>query len=211
LCPDGITESIKMPRVYKLESLPYSPSWDEVKKLFKTTENKDPINIRDLAILMLLAIYGFRCSEVAELQLNDIDWENKILNLRRAKNSKPQKFPLCQTVGKAIINYLTQVRPKNSSCREVFLCIKAPYRPLSNAAIYRLVSHRWKLLGVSIKHIGPHSLRHACATRLINEGLSLKEISHYLGHQWLETTRIYTKVDLNNLRKVTDFNIGGLL
>jgi integrase/recombinase XerD len=160
---------------------------------------------------MLLAIYGFRCSEVTQLRLEDIDWENTTLNLRRAKGSKPQKFPLSQTVAEAIIYNLKEVRPKGSSCREVFLCTTAPYRPLSNAAIYRLVSHRLNSLDVSIKHRGPHSLRHACATHLINEGLSLKEISHYLGHQCLETTLIYTKVNLNNLRQVADFNIGDLL
>ena len=57
-----------------------------------------------------------------------------------------------------------------------------------------------KPLALKIKHHGPHALRHTCATHLINEGVSLKEISDHLGHQGLETTRIYTKVDLVSLR-----------
>ena len=62
-----------------------------------------------------------------------------------------------------------------------------------------------------IVHHGPHALRHACATRLINRGLSLKAIADQLGHQSLETTRIYAKVDLARLREVAHLNLGGLL
>ena len=66
-------------------------------------------------------------------------------------------------------------------------------------------------MNLNIKHHGPHALRHACATHLINEGVTLKEISDHLGHQGLDTTRIYTKVDLTSLRKVADFHFGDLL
>lgn len=61
-------------------------------------------------------------------------------------------------------------------------------------------------MNLNIKSHGPHSLRHACATYLINSGFSLKGISDYLGHQNIETTRIYAKVDLVNLHKVADIN-----
>jgi integrase/recombinase XerD len=64
---------------------------------------------------------------------------------------------------------------------------------------------------VSLKHYGPHSLRHACATRLLAEGLSMKEIGDHLGHRKMDTTRVYAKVDLVGLRQVADFNIGDLL
>ena len=210
-CKGGLAESIKVARVYKHETLPFAPSWDNVKKLLDTTKDKNPTNIRDRAILMLLIVYGLRSSEVAQLRLSDVDWKNEILYIHRAKNSKPQQFPLSKIVGEAILHYLIKVRQKKCSCREVFLCNNAPYRPLNSPALHRMVSQRWKLLNISIKHYGPHSLRHACASHLINEGISLKEISTHLGHQWLTTTQIYTKVDLTNLRKIADFNIGDLL
>jgi site-specific recombinase XerD len=85
---------------------------------------------------------------------------------------------------------------------------RAPYRPVKS--LFGVVDYRWKTLDVAIKHHGPHSLRHACATRLINEGMSLKTIADQLGHRSLETTRIYAKVDLPRLRKVADFSMGGL-
>jgi site-specific recombinase XerD len=160
---------------------------------------------------MLLAVYGLRCGEVVQLSLDDLDWGNEVLHVRRAKNAKSQKFPFSQTVGEAILSYLQRVRPNNCSCRAVFISRKAPHRPLTSAAIFQIVSKRFKPLNINLKHHGPHTLRHACATRLINEGISLKEISDHLGHRSLESTRIYAKVDLIHLRKVADFEIGDLI
>src|SRR3990167_401349 len=210
-CQKNLANSIKAPRVYKDESLPSSPSWDDVKKILADSKSDKPTDIRDRAILMLLSIYGMRCSEVINLRLEDIDWKNELFYLRRAKRSKPQVFPLSRIVGEAILYYLKGARQNNCSLREIFLCRRSPYRPLKPAAIYRIVSKRLKPLDLKIKHHGPHALRHACATHLINEGVSLKEVSDHLGHQGLATTRVYAKLDLVHLRKVAEFNLGGLL
>ena len=210
-CKIGLADTIKTPRVYSYESLPSSPHWDDIKKLLANSKTDYPTDIRDHAILMLLSIYGMRCSEVVNLCLNDLDWKNELLYLRRAKRSKPQIFPLSQIVGEAILRYLKEVRPNNYSLREVFISMRSPYRSLKTSAVYQIVSKRLKPLGLKIKHHGPHALRHGCATHLINEGISLKEISDHLGHQGLETTRIYTKVDLTSLRKVAEFNLESLL
>ena len=115
LCQKGLAKSIKMSRVYKHETLPQGPSWDDVKRLLESTEGDHPTNIRDRAIIMLLAVYGLRCGEVKKLRLEDLDWENEVLYVRREKNVKSQKFPLSQTVGDAILNYLQKVRPNNCS------------------------------------------------------------------------------------------------
>ena len=210
-CKKNLADCIKAPRVYRYESLPYSPSWDDVKKILAASKTDFPTDIRDHAILMLLSIYGLRCSEVAHLSLEDIDWKNEQLHLKRSKGSKPQIFPLVHSVGEAILKYLKKVRPC-CSLREIFLCRRAPYRPLKSSTIFAIVNRRLKPLNLTIKHQGPHALRHACATHLINEGVSLKEISDHLGHQGLDTTRIYAKVDLVNLRKVSEgMNLGDLL
>ena len=210
-CQKSLADSIKTPRVYRHESLPYSPSWEDVKEVLARSRTDHQTDIRDYAILMLLAVYGLRCSEVKHLCLEDLDWKKELLHLRRAKSLKPQTFPLSKPIGNAILNYLKQVRPNNCELREVFVCRKAPYRPLSSSGIYQIVSKKLKPIAPYIKHHGPHALRHACATHLINEGLSLKEISDHLGHQGLETTRVYAKVDLTNLRKIAEFELGDLL
>lgn len=210
-CRKNLADSIKAPRVYRNESFPYSPSWKEVKKLLTNTKTDYPTDIRDYAILMLLSIYGMRCSEVINLRLEDIDWKNERIYLRRAKRSKPQIFPLSKIVGESILRYIKGVRPNNCAMREIFICMRAPYRRLDTSAIYQIVSKKLKPLAPNIKHHGPHALRHACASHLINEGVTLKEISDHLGHQGLDTTRIYAKVDLVNLRKVADFDLGDIL
>jgi site-specific recombinase XerD len=205
-CKSGLSLSVKAPRVYHLDSLPSSPPWEIIRKVINNRNTNVPIDIRDYAILLLLAVYGLRCSEVTCLKLKDIDWRNEQLFLYRAKNCKPQIAPLLPDVGDAILRYIKEVRQNNSRLEYVFLCMRSPYRPLSNSAIYQIVSSGLKGEGLTLRHYGPHSLRHGCATRLINSGFSLKEIADRLGHQQLDTTRIYAKVDLTNLRKVADMN-----
>jgi len=209
-CAAGIAASIMAPRVFQYESLPSGPTWDDVQKLLTATAGDRPASIRDHAILMLFAVYGVRAGEVARLQLNDIEWRRETIVFTRSKLLGNHSFPLCQTVGEAIIRYLKVVRPR-SSARELFLTMRAPFRPLTSGALCQLVARQLKPMGLPIKHHGPHSLRHACATRLINEGLSLKEVGDHLGHRCPETTRIYAKVDLAHLREVASFDLGGLL
>ena len=209
-CRAGIANSIKTPRIYKDEALPSSPSWEDVQRLLKTTEGNRPLDIRARAVILLLAVYGLRRSEVCRLRLEDFNWEQDIFRLKRSKLGPTQQFPLVQTVKQALVRYLKEVRPQHSTYREIFLTLCAPFRPMNNS-LYEIVSLRWKPLNVTIKHHGPHSLRHACATRLINQGMPLKTIADQLGHRNLDTTRIYAKVDLPRLREVANFNLRGVL
>jgi len=210
-CRKGLAASIKAPRVYRHETLPSSPCWKDVQKLMADTQTDYATDVRDYAVLLLLTVYGMRRSEVAALKLQDIDWKNEKIYLRRAKRSKPQVFPLSQTVGEAILRYLKLVRPRHCKLKELFIIRRSPYTALAATNIYAIVNRRLKPLNLPIKHHGPHALRHACATHLINEGFTLKQISDHLGHQELETTRIYAKVDLVSLRKVAEQNWEGLL
>ena len=209
-CKEGIAASIMAPRVFQQESLPSAPSWSEVQRLLGSMDTSTPSSIRDRAILMVLAVYGVRAGEVARLQLGDINWEEESIFFTCSKRLGSHSFPLVQSVGDTIIRYLKEVRPP-SPHREVFLTVRAPFRPMTAGTLWPVVGRRLRAVASSIKHHGPHALRHACATRLINEGLSLKEVGDHLGHRSLETTRIYAKVDLVRLRQVASFDLGGLL
>ena len=207
-CRSGIADSIKTHRNYARQALPSSPSWDNVQRLLKTSEGDHPKNIRDRAIMLLLIVYGLRISEVRQLRLDAIDWENETIYIKHSKRGPTQKFPLVQSVGQALIHYIRNTRPQCPSHSEIFLTHNAPYRPLKN--IFNMVIRHWEMLNVDIKRYGPHSLRHACATRLINQGISLKTIADQLGHRNLDSTSIYAKVDLTRLREVANFDMGGL-
>ena len=81
---------------------------------------------------------------------------------------------------------------------------------MQQSSLWRIVGSRLRSLDESLPHHGPHALRHACATRLLATGLTLKEIGDQLGHVDPDTTRIYAKVDLGGLRQVADFDLGGV-
>jgi integrase/recombinase XerD len=208
-CPCGIVDSINSPRVYRHDALPTGLSLEEIQRLVKTTEGERPLDIRDRAIILFLAVYGFRASEVRQLRLEDIDWKQRTFCLKHSKRGPAQQFPLSQTVADALLEYITKTRPQCVSYGEIFLTFRAPFRPLKGLA--SLIYARWRRLGVDIKKHGTHSLRHACASRLINQGVPLKTIADQLGHRDLETTRVYTKVNLTKLREVANFNLGGVL
>ena len=209
LCRRGLADCIKAPRIYRNETLPASPSWEDVQRLLANTEGNSSTSIRDRAILMLLVVYGLRAGEVRSLCLEDIDWENDCFHLRRSKTRRTQILPLTATVGAAILRYLRKVRPR-TPFREIFLTLCSPFRPLTSSAVFEIVRHNWQFLGPDVHPRGPHALRHACATRLINCGLNLKEIGDLLGHHKVDSTRIYTKIDLPHLRQVADVDLGGL-
>ena len=209
-CGGGIAASIMAPRVFQQETLPSGPAWEVVQEILDATSGDQPTTIRDHAILMMFAVYGVRSRELARLRLDDIDWQKERIVFTRAKVGGSHSFPLHEGVGAAIVRYLKEVRPK-SRCREVFLTRHAPIGPLSGGALWAVVGRQLQGRALSIKHHGPHSLRHACATRLINKGLSLKEVGDHLGQRDPEATRIYAKVDLVRLRQVASFDLGGLL
>lgn len=210
-CAPGLAGTIASPRIYRGENLPAGPSWTDVQRLLSSTKGNDRAEVRARAILMLLAVYGLRVSEVLRLKLEDIDWYNELLIINRSKqHRRTQTYPLSHTVGEAILRYLKEVRP-TCPYREVFISLKAPIRPISRGAIGWIVADRLRPLGLPLKHHGPHALRHACATHLLAEGLTLKEIGDHLGHRSSEATSHYAKVDISSLREVADFNLEGLI
>jgi integrase/recombinase XerD len=210
-CKSTLADAIYGPRVFTLETLPAGPSWTDVERLLSGIDSDSDRGIRDRAILMLFAIYGLRADEVTRLRLEDIDWDHDVLSVQRSKRGGVQIFPLLPSVGNAIIEYLKKVRPKDSARREIFLGLRAPYGPVSGTSLYRLTSDRLNAIGVHTAHHGPHSLRHANATRLLSERLSLKEIGDHLGHRATSSTRIYAKVDLPGLREVASYDLGDLI
>jgi integrase len=172
-------------------------------------ETDNPRDIRDRAILLLLAVYGMRSGEVAALRLDQIDWPSGTLRLFRLKRRQPQIYPLVPSAAEALARYIDTVRPP-SSCPEVFLCMQAPRRPLKAGSIHNVANRRFVALGIDAAHRGGHALRHACASRLLAEGLSIKEIGDHLGHRSAASTGIYAKVDMQTLREVGAFDLGGL-
>jgi site-specific recombinase XerD len=209
-CRPGLAAAIKSPRVYQDEGIPAGPAWPDVQRLLAEVATDHSTDIRDRAIILLLAIYGWRSAEVRGLRLEDLDWEKAVISVTRHKSRCTQRYPLVPTVGEAILRYLKEVRPR-SSYRELFLTMQAPVQPLSRSGLWNVVGPRLHQLGLSLKHFGPHALRHSCATHLLAQGLSLQAIGDHLGHRSPDATRTYAKVDIVGLNAVADFDLGGLI
>ena len=208
-CAAGIASAIESPRLFQQETLPAGPTWTEIQQLLSQTHSERPGDIRDHAILMLLALYGLRSGEVSALQVDQLDWAHEQITISRPKQHCSQVYPLTKELGTALIRYLRDVRPRCER-REVFLTLRAPWRPLSAGALHRLTQTRLVQVGYRGPHYGPHTLRHACAAHLVACDLSLKEIGDHLGHRSPDATRIYAKVDMQQLREVARFDIGDL-
>ena len=208
-CTPGFALGIRSPRIPKYDGRLKAPTWAEVRRLLDSVKGSSHSELRAKAILMLFAIYGLRSSEVAGLQLSDFDWRNETFSVRRAKRGGVQQYPIQYEAGEAIIQYLRKGRPRCSS-RHVFLAKFPPYGPLDHSSMWQLVATRMRKLGIRLEHVCPHSLRHACATRLLQKGASLREIADFLGHRNIKSIGIYARYDIRSLRRVAAFSLAGL-
>ncbi len=205
----GLSAAITAPRVYRDAGLPVGPTADDVRRLLETTEGDSPADLRDRAVLLLLSSYGLRAGEVRGLRLDDIDWEAETFRVRRSKAGSTAVFPLSRRLGDALLRYLREARP-HCGDREIFLALKAPVRRLGPSGPGCIVRRRLQRIGSACQRRGAHSLRHAFAQRLLDQGFSLEEIGNCLGHRSPESTSVYAKVNLAALRRVADVDLEGL-
>lgn len=209
-CRSGLAEGVIPSRIYKDDKIPTGLSRGEIRRLLASTEGERPSDKRDRAILMLLIGYGLRAGEVCGLQLDDLDWEQETIRVRRSKLGRTDLYPLSRGVGQAILRYLVDVRPQWPE-RSLFLTLLAPIRPLRTSALSEIVGRRLDRLGLEVRHRGAHVLRHAAAQHLLDHGLPMKTVGDYLGHRRVASTSVYAKVHLEALREVVaDFDLEGL-
>lgn len=192
---------VTSPRCYRLSSLPQVLRWSEVQKILGSVDCSTSNGIRHYAILILLATYGLRAGEVAQLKLEDIDWRKGTIHITPRKMGKDLWLPLTSQVGKALIKYLKHGRP-TSKYRQIFLFSRAPWSPINQKNIGYVVGRYIRLAGLKPPRHGSHLLRHSFATHLIRAGVPLKQISDMLGHCSPESTCIYTKNATEQLREV---------
>jgi integrase/recombinase XerD len=101
------------------------------------------------------------------------------------------------------------VRPRSSS-RFLFLSLHKPYRPMMTRGASCSMAVHIRALGCQLPHYGPHGLRHSCATHLLDEGFSLKEIGDHLGHSSPRSVQIYAKVERRKLGQVASVELSDL-
>ena len=208
-CRSGIAGAITFPRVWVNDDVPAGLKREDVVRLLETTDGDRAVDKRDRAVLMLLAAYGLRSAELRGLQLDDFDWERETLRVRRPKPGRTRVYPLSSGVGQVVLRYLREVRPRHRD-RTLFLTLGVPFKPLSRASLGYIVRRRLGTLGIVTGRRGPHTLRHAAAQHLLDQGMAMKVIGDFLGHRSPSSTAVYAKVDLSTLREVAAFDLEGL-
>lgn len=184
---------------WSMPSIPRAIAPDQVRRLLSQIDRSTAVGRRDYAILLLLARLGLRSGEVAFLELEDIDWKAGCLSVH-GKSGRRTQLPLPRDVGDAIVAYLRHGRPRCTS-RRVFLRARAPVRGfVTQCAVGTIVRHALLRAGIEAPTTGAHQFRHGLATQMLRQGASLAQIGELLGHKSPETTKIYTKVDLDALR-----------
>jgi len=164
----------------KREKLPSVYTAEEVKRIESSVSRSNVVGKRNYAILLLATRLGLRASDIAFLSFANLDWENSRIILKQYKTGKEIELPLLAEIGEAIINYLKFGRAWSDYPR-VFLSARAPYIPMTRAAVSSAVRQIIDASGIPIgqRCHGPHAMRHSLASRLLEHSVSLPVRSHW--------------------------------
>ena len=173
----------------------------ELDRLFSVFDQTNPTGIRDYAITRCLKDLGLRCSEVAGLSLDDFNWIQGTVTINKTKTHSERILPLHTITGKSIEAYLLNSRPATQE-RILFVRFKNNRgKPMGTSQVRNTVRHA--AIKARLEHFtGTHMLRHTAAKEMINSGIDLKTIADVLGHESVETTSIYIKLNFTQLQDV---------
>lgn len=198
--------AVPTPSSFSGSSLPRPLDSQAVAALLGNCDRNRALGRRDFAILTVLARLCLRASEVAALELDDLDWHRGEVVIR-GKGGRRDRLPLPVDVGEALIAYLCDGRPV-LGCRVLFLRAHAPIGGLSPEGVAGVVRSACTRAGVA--PVGPHRLRHHGASAMLQGGATLAEVGQALRHRDAVTTAVYAKVDRVALRALAQRWPGGV-
>lgn len=184
---NDITAAIKRPKREK--KLPTVLTKGEVKKLFDSFDNK-----KSKLMVSLMYACGMRVSELINLQISDLDFEEKIGHIRQAKGNKDRIFNIPVYLLKDLQKQVVQQDGKE-------FIFTGPKGKLSSRNIQKIVSNAAKRAEIK-KDVHCHTLRHSFATHLLENNIDIRKIQELLGHADLSTTQIYTHISTEELKKI---------
>jgi integrase/recombinase XerD len=175
---------------------------EEIQLLYKATygyneNNKlEPFNARDRAMLTVFYGCGLRRNEGYHLDLSDIDFDRRIVHVRKGKANKERLVPFNKTNSEYLQEYIYDSRTQivlDKRNNALFISQKGNRMNAQSMAIrLKLLQHRTDDLQLQEKNVRLHVLRHSIATHLLQNGMPLEKISTFLGHNSLESTQVYT-------------------
>jgi site-specific recombinase XerD len=200
-CRAGLADVVPGYAHWRLADLPRYLAAEQVSRLIAACDGEVVARRRDRAIVLLLARLGLRAGDVAQLRLDDIEWETGSLRVS-GKSRYEVRLPLPQDAGDAIAAYLA-CRPSTCPSDHVFLRNIAPFRPFRKGdGISSVVKRLMQRVGIVAPVKGAHVLRHTAATEMLRHGVPLEKIALVLRHRGIDTTAYYAKADVTLLKQI---------
>lgn len=196
---DSPMDLIETPKIGR--KLPEVLSVEEIEHLFRHVESQSDLGKRNLTILETLYGSGLRVSELINLSISNIDFEEQLL-LITGKGNKQRLVPLGKICAQRLFHYLREVRPhfQPKAGQQDVVFLNQNGRKLTRAMIFTIVRNAARQADLK-KKISPHVFRHSFATHLLENGADLRSIQIMMGHENLTTTEVYMHVDTRHLTK----------
>jgi integrase/recombinase XerD len=195
-------KKIRMPKPPKrLPKSILSPA--EVKRLLNAPDMRTRLGYRDRVVLEILYDTAVRRAELVNIKLGDLDLQNGYIRIR-GKGGKERVVPSSTRVCEMIRNYILGIRssflPKDRP-DDGYLFLSRRLRKMNDRTILYIVKRHAKRAGVK-KNVTAHGLRHTCATHMLKNGAPIRQLQEMLGHESLESTQIYTRVTISELKEI---------
>ncbi|MAP66384.1 MAG: site-specific tyrosine recombinase XerD [Candidatus Marinimicrobia bacterium] len=182
--------------------LPIILSVEEIDNIISSVSPESKTCLRDKALVSIMYATGLRVSEVVDLKLTNINWDENILRII-GKGNKERIVPIGNRSYQLLKKYVDLDRPRlaRKSNSESYLFLNNRGRPTTRMTVWNILSKHIKAAGIN-KRVSPHTLRHSFATHLIEGGANLRAVQEMLGHADISTTQIYTHLDSSYLKEV---------
>jgi integrase/recombinase XerD len=191
-------QDLVLPKIPK--SLPKSMSMAEVNALLDAPDTSTFIGLRDKTMLELMYATGLRVSELVNLKHSSFDFERSVIKVL-GKGSKERIIPFGDSALSWLKQYIDFRRQNNLSMNSKYFFISQKLSQVTRQLFWQRVEHYQKIASIPYK-ISPHTLRHAFATHLLNNGADLRSVQMLLGHSDLSTTQIYTHIAKQRLSEM---------
>ena len=172
---------------------------DEIDMLLESFDLNDDFGYRDRTIFEVMDGCGLRLSELCNLKIEDIDFNNQLLSIL-GKGSKRRLVPFYNMIGQLLENYINNIRKKYIKEEHNFVFINRNGGKLSNRGVQYLLNKTVKKNNLPLQ-LSPHTLRHSFATHLLDAKVDIRIVQELLGHSNLSTTQIYTHITIDRLKE----------
>lgn len=188
---------------WQKSNVPIILTSDEEKRLRFHYKNDEEMGIRNNIIIRLMLDLGLRCSEIPNIMLSDIKWANALIRIHSTKNNHVRQLPLSAELGKLLEEYILRYRPSVPDEKHLLLRKYVNrYTCMSRENVRYVIRNAFEKEHITGYWKGTHALRRTAASKIFNNGTGLKLTADILGHESLDSTKAYIKVDFEHLKAV---------